>query len=239
MKLDNWILQHPVEAEQVLFFSRLIDLAVSSDSYEELCKKIVHEDITQGLINGAHLYSVDSNLDMELEISYGKTTELVEHVVSAWGSSLLSKCIVEKRMQFQPGKDVSHVALPLSKSTVPVGAMLLVMSPEVGSPPLSEPVAHLISKVWAFFVEVKPRHSIQKRVSGNVHNNRPEQLTKRQIQIIQLIGAGFTNGRVGTELKLSESTIRQETIKIYKCLGVSGRDEAVRAAMDMGIVSRG
>jgi DNA-binding CsgD family transcriptional regulator len=237
-QLDKWILQHTVDPEQVLFFSRLIDLAISSDSYEQLCQRVVHEEITQGLISGAHLYSVDSNLDMELQISYGKTTPLVEQVVSAWGTSPLSKCIVEKRMQYMAGKEAAHVALPLAKTSVPVGAMLLVMAPEVASAPVSEPVAHLLSKVGAFFIEVRPRHSLQARATGNGNNHRPEQLTTRQIAIIQLIGAGLTNGQIGKDLSLSESTIRQETIKIYKSLGVSGREQALIAAKKIGLVSR-
>ena len=236
--MDKWILKHPIDPEQVLFFSRLIDLAVSSDSYEQLCQRVVHEEITRGLISGAHLYSVDSNLDMELQMSYGRTTPLVEQVVSAWGTSPLSKCIVEKRMQYQAGKEAAHLALPLAKSSVPVGAMLLVMGNEVSGPPMSEPVAHLLSKVGAFFVEVRPRHSLQARVTGKGHEHRPEQLTTRQIQILQLISAGFTNGRIGKELSLSESTIRQETIRIYKALGTAGRNEAVIAAKKIGLVSK-
>jgi DNA-binding CsgD family transcriptional regulator len=236
--MQNLISQHTVVPEQVPILSRLIDLAVSSDSYEQLCQRIIHEDITGGLIIGAHIYSVDSNLDMELQVSYGKTTELVKQVVPAWGASPLSKSIVENRMQYYPGKDAAHFALPLAKSSVPVGALLLVMAAGSKDPPISEPVAHLLSKVGAFFFEVRPRHSPAARTNGNGNSQAPEQLTTRQIQIIQLMGAGLTNGQIGKDVALSESTIRQETIRIYKSLGVSGRDEAVKAAKKMGLVAK-
>jgi DNA-binding CsgD family transcriptional regulator len=235
--MDKWLLKQPIDPEHVQFISGLTDLAIASDSYEQLCQRIVHEEITQGLISGAHLYSVDSNLDMELQVSYGKTTDQVQPVVSAWGTSPLSKCIVGKKMQFEAGKEVSHLALPLAKSSVPVGAMLLVMGPQMGTPPISEPVALLLSKLGAFFVEVRPRLSLQTRANGNGHHT-PQQLSTRQIQIVQLIGASLTNGQIGKELSLSESTIRQETIKIYKSMGVSGRDEAVAAAKKLGLVSK-
>ena len=235
--MDKWLLKQTIDPEHVQFISGLTDLAIASDSYEQLCQRIVHEEITEGLISGAHLYSVDSNLDMELQVSYGKTTEQVQPVVSAWGTSALSKCIVGKKMQFEAGKEASHLALPLAKSSVPVGAMLLVMGPQMGTPPISEPVAHLLSKLGAFFVEVRPRLSLQTRANGNGHHT-PQQLSTRQIQIVQLIGAALTNGQIGKELSLSESTIRQETIKIYKAMGVSGRDEAVAAAKKLGLVSK-
>jgi DNA-binding CsgD family transcriptional regulator len=235
--MDKWLLKQTIDPEHVQFISGLTDLAIASDSYEQLCQRIVHEEITEGLISGAHLYSVDSNLDMELQVSYGKTTDQVQPVVSAWGTSPLSKCIVGKKMQFQAGKEASHLALPLAKSSVPVGAMLLVMGPQMGTPPICEPVAALLSKLGAFFVEVRPRLSLQTRANGNGHH-RPEQLSTRQIQIVQLIVAALTNGQIGKELSLSESTIRQETIKIYKSMGVSGRGEAVAAAKKLGLVSK-
>jgi DNA-binding CsgD family transcriptional regulator len=235
--LDKWILKQVIDPEHLQLVSELADLAISSDSYEQLCQRVVHEEITQGLVNGAHLYSVDSNLDMELQVSYGKTTDQVQPVVSAWGTSPLSKCIVGKKMQFEAGKEASHLALPLAKSSVPVGAMLLVMGAEMATPPVSEPVAQLLSKLGAFFVEVRPRLSLQTRANGN-GQHRPEQLSTRQIQIVQLIGASLTNGQIGKELSLSESTIRQETIKIYRAMGVSGRDEAVAAAKKLGLVSK-
>jgi len=235
--MDRWMLQHKIDPEGILFLSRLIDLAVSSDSYEQLCQRVVHEEITQGLISGAHLYSVDSNLDMELQVSYGRTTLLVEPVVSAWGASLLSKCLVEKKMQFQEGKEAAHVALPLAKSSVPAGAMLLVMVPEMATPPVSEPVAQLLSKLGGFFVEVQPKLSLHARANGN-DLRVAQQLTTRQIRIVQLIGASLTNGQIGRELSLSESTIRQETIKIYKAMGVSSRNEAVAAAKKLGLASK-
>ena len=236
--MDRWTLQYPIDAKQVQVLSELVDLAISSDSYEQLFQRILHEEITGGLVTGVHLYAVDSNMDMELQISYGKTTPMVEQVVSAWGASPLSKCLVEKRMRYEPGKEAAHLALPLAKSSVPVAVILLVMKPEVDGSPISEPVAQLLSKVGAFFVEVRPRYKPQARANGNAHAHTPDQLTTRQIQIIQLIGSGLTNGQIGKELSLSESTVRQETIKIYKSLGVSGREEAVKSAKKMGLVFR-
>jgi len=236
--MDKKILNQPVEVDQVILFSSLIDLAISSDSYEQLCQRVVHEEITKGLVHGAHLYSVDSNLDMELQVSHGKTSDLVERVVSAWDGSLLGECLMTKQMVFRSGKNESHLAMPLAKGSVPVGALLLVVDPKLQIPPLSEAVSHLLSKVGAFFMEVRPRISLQARANGNGFAHKPEQLTTRQVQIVQLIGATLTNGQIGKELSLSESTIRQETIKIYKALGVSGREEAVTAGIKIGLLSK-
>ena len=52
--------------------------------------------------------------------------------------------------------------------------------------------------------------------------------TRRQREIIQLVADGLTNTQIGNELGFSESTIRQETMRIYEILGATGRADAVR-----------
>ena len=52
------------------------------------------------------------------------------------------------------------------------------------------------------------------------------ELTPRQQLILQMISEGRTNIGIGEMLKYSESTIRQETIKIFSKLGCHGRDQA-------------
>lgn len=51
-------------------------------------------------------------------------------------------------------------------------------------------------------------------------------LGRRQREILKLIADGMTNAQIDSELGFSESTIRQDTMKIYEALGVTGRKEA-------------
>ena len=53
-------------------------------------------------------------------------------------------------------------------------------------------------------------------------------LTKRQEEILRHVNAGMTNIQIALVLGYSESLIRQETITIYKKLGISGRKEIQR-----------
>lgn len=52
-------------------------------------------------------------------------------------------------------------------------------------------------------------------------------LGRRQREILKLIADGMTNAQIGSELGFSESTIRQDTMKIYEAFGVTGRKEAI------------
>jgi DNA-binding CsgD family transcriptional regulator len=54
-------------------------------------------------------------------------------------------------------------------------------------------------------------------------------LTERQKVVHQLMLKGFTNAQIATELGYSESLIRQETIQIFRVLGVSGRKEIIES----------
>lgn len=52
-----------------------------------------------------------------------------------------------------------------------------------------------------------------------------DQLTPRQETIMRLISSGMSNREISEELSYSVSLIRQETMRIYAKLGVSGRSE--------------
>jgi DNA-binding NarL/FixJ family response regulator len=59
-----------------------------------------------------------------------------------------------------------------------------------------------------------------------VGSERGLPLTQRQDLILRMISEGRTNLAISEILKYSESTIRQETIKIFSKLGCDGRTEA-------------
>jgi DNA-binding CsgD family transcriptional regulator len=54
-------------------------------------------------------------------------------------------------------------------------------------------------------------------------------LNNRQHKIVSMMSEGMTNSQIAAELGYSESTIRQDTIKIYEILGVPGRKGATQA----------
>jgi DNA-binding NarL/FixJ family response regulator len=49
---------------------------------------------------------------------------------------------------------------------------------------------------------------------------------------------GLVNVEIARELMLSESTIRQETIRIYRALGVHNRTEASKKGRALGLIKR-
>lgn len=66
-----------------------------------------------------------------------------------------------------------------------------------------------------------------------------EGLTPRELDVLRLIADGATNPQIATQLAYSLSTIRTDTVSIYKKLGVGGRTEAVSYAVREGLVDTG
>ena len=63
-------------------------------------------------------------------------------------------------------------------------------------------------------------------------NEESERLSIREEKILELIRSGLTNAEIAHEIGYSESLIRQETVAIYRKLGVSGRKEIQAQGMN-------
>jgi two-component system NarL family response regulator len=61
-------------------------------------------------------------------------------------------------------------------------------------------------------------------------------LTKRETDVIKLMVAGKTNKEIGISLGVTEGTVKIHVGHILKKLGVTGRTEAIRIALQRGIV---
>lgn len=66
--------------------------------------------------------------------------------------------------------------------------------------------------------------------------SRFSSITHRQLRVLDEIAVGKTNSQIAKELNVSESTIKQESVRIFRILGVNSRQRAVSIAKDMGII---
>lgn len=62
-------------------------------------------------------------------------------------------------------------------------------------------------------------------------------LTPRQLRVLSLMAQGMTNGQIARVLAFSESTVRQDTMAIYRILHVKGRSEAVHYGRTHGLIA--
>ena len=64
---------------------------------------------------------------------------------------------------------------------------------------------------------------------------RPGNLTARQAEVLGLLAAGLSNKQIAAELYLSAATVERHLATIYRNLGLAGRVEAARFAIDHGL----
>jgi DNA-binding CsgD family transcriptional regulator len=76
-------------------------------------------------------------------------------------------------------------------------------------------------------------HDLEGANNGSGHSPR---MSDRQIQILKGMVEGKTNHDLATDLGFSVSTIRHETMAIFRELGVSDRKEAAKAAQLMELI---
>lgn len=65
----------------------------------------------------------------------------------------------------------------------------------------------------------------------------PARLTVREVEVLRLVAAGHTNGRIASALSISEATVKTHLLRIFEKLGVNDRTRAVTLAMERGILS--
>ena len=65
----------------------------------------------------------------------------------------------------------------------------------------------------------------------------PEQLTSRELEVLQLIADGLPNKSIATRLGISDQTVKFHVSSIYGKLGAANRTDAVRLAVRRGLLA--
>ncbi|NOK63334.1 MAG: response regulator transcription factor [Chloroflexi bacterium AL-W] len=70
-------------------------------------------------------------------------------------------------------------------------------------------------------------------------NDHHEELSQREIAVLELLVNGASNKAIAARLTLSENTIKTHISRIFAKLGVQSRTEAASVALQRGLVSMG
>ena len=132
-----------------------------------------------------------------------------------------------------PSQEKSFIAFPIERSGTPVAAAAVFFNSKVAMNPEIELFLESIANILSIYLypQVSSQLVTRPHLVGQ-HNSEAQraelglELTQRQQLILRMVSEGRTNIAIGDMLKYSESTIRQETIKIFSKLGCDGRDEA-------------
>ena len=93
----------------------------------------------------------------------------------------------------------------------------------------------LSSLLTIYLVSIFPRGIRASLLGSEVKTESVSELSARQLMILAGMVDGKTNPELSTALGYSVSTIRHETMDIFKILGVADRKEAAKSAIAKGL----
>jgi DNA-binding NarL/FixJ family response regulator len=75
---------------------------------------------------------------------------------------------------------------------------------------------------------------VMTQILGHKELPAVEQLTERELEVLTLVGSGFTNKAIGVQLSISGRTVQGHLARIFNKLNASSRTEAVMRAVSLG-----
>jgi DNA-binding NarL/FixJ family response regulator len=79
-------------------------------------------------------------------------------------------------------------------------------------------------------------HTIYLRRTRSISVAEKSVLTRRELEILQLVAEGLSNGKIARQLWVTEQTVKFHLSNIYRKLGVANRTEASRWAHREGLL---
>ena len=90
-----------------------------------------------------------------------------------------------------------------------------------------------IKKLLAAFARTQNKTVIQKAITSD---KMLEALSKRELEVLQLISEGLSNKQIAKKLTISPATVKRHSVNIYSKLGVSNRTQAATKARELGFL---
>ena len=135
--------------QDVQFIDELSSLLASASSATDLCRKLVHSDLTNESTTGASIFSIDQQAHFHLVGSYGKG--LPVSGVSVWdehpfGTAARSGKLHNTTAQAIDGSDVEAYCIPLTKGSDPIGILCLTLSVGAQMNEISQEALSVVSR---------------------------------------------------------------------------------------------
>ena len=224
-----------IRNESLIYLGNLIDLVFSSSSLADLCTRLVHSRDLNQAVKGAHIYGLNGDADLLLASGYGYKCDAMPDFISGTSANAAAQSVKSMRPVFANDTD-PLLAIPCINNRVPNACLVAVLESASLGEDLNEELLEIVSQAIGFFVSTSPDSGIP--TLSRRANMRSKSLTTRQVTILELMSDSLTNAAIARELLVSESTIRQETVKIFRELNVTGRTAAVTRARELNLLNR-
>jgi DNA-binding CsgD family transcriptional regulator len=231
----------PLQNARSHLMHELVSLFLSSKTASDLCRGIaMHPDLGQHVI-GSELLLLTQSATIKTLSGFGRTFFTQGELVSLWDQDIIPEAFRTNKVtkgtcvNSESGEELFVYCYPCSTQTQTVG-MIVLLKTEEFDVELTELDQTTLALVGALWLESVGAGSIEDLHGAGASN--PSELTDRQLSILQQMSDGMTNAQIASVQMLSQSTIRQETMKIFTSLSVSGRSGAAKRALHLGLVAK-
>jgi DNA-binding CsgD family transcriptional regulator len=220
----------------------LLGVFFESETVEHLAQRLVHEvDMFPGQAIGAFFFSVTAKSELKYLGGFGSSSLSDLEDISIWDGHPLAQAIRSgKHITNVSNKDLPEdlVCVPLVKGKIPNGVLVFQYPVLPNTKHVNEDLIwSTISILGGYFLGLqglaKGRGTLLSKDAPHIL----EDLSTRQLEILRLIGDGLNNAEIAHAVLVSESTVRQDTIKIYRILGVANRHEAMTKGRALGLIA--
>jgi DNA-binding CsgD family transcriptional regulator len=218
-----------------------IEILSQSKNAQDLCRRIAHAEFMDGFCHGVAAYLLDQRSMLVEVASYGRTVDFSHAGISTWDENVMSRAVRSRKIVEEQSKDLTLYALPIELAGVTTGAFLFTLAKKVPNPVFSKQVTSMLASLGGLFMDTKGlslKDSPATQRQDDLTSNAVQELTSRQLRILSLVAEGLTNAAIAKVVLLSESTVRQETIRIFRVLNCHSRTEAIVKARAIGLLER-
>jgi DNA-binding CsgD family transcriptional regulator len=222
--------------------SLLLAFAVSHNS-SEFCRYL--SVVTLHEFRTLRAFMVRQEIDGTLRIlgQYGNLQARFE--LSPASTETIQNAIAAGRVLIEPDSKSSATSsmaiIPFSRDSNVFGALVIEFGVEASRITLAPAELELIQLLAELIaVNSLPRMRATGLLSKIYFDSDSLEgltdISSRQLRILDEMALGRTNAQIAADLNLSESTIKQEAVRIFRLLGVNSRQRAVSVGKEMGII---
>lgn len=215
-----------------------LSAVVDADNATDLCRHLVHSPTTANDTIGAQLLWLNLGAELTPVAQYGVVPGDVGY--SLWADEAPCKALRAKQVVVDHDSLLPELwvtALPLMRDELPIGCLLLSSLSGIAIQSENPEIFRVLGRIGAYYLHVSGIASGGGLIESPESAPGAGNLTSRQRTILAHIADGKTNAEIAQELLLSESSIRQETVRIYRALGVKNRALAAKKGKALGIIS--
>lgn len=219
--------------------NELVGLLDLNPSIEQIAKFLKHSVDPQGEVCGVTIHELDSlgvihanfALGFKVELDLSQTVSISDDnpmCVALITGKVQIVNLIPKELQFREIPQLDRLTDYQTGIALPLTNEILITLAFVSRQSDVELQREYFEVIQTLLSSYMKKSNFGKKKQSHMRKEESPKLTARQSSILEMIKEGRTNISIATILGYSESLIRQETIVIYKKLGVEGRRDLLR-----------